>query len=123
MYRARKSRRPLVKLTDDPKVSVTIPEVRGPLAAPSPLTPQVMQPIETVAHQLWPGIPVVPALEPGASDAQFLNPAGIPTYGVTGLFTDPDGGHIHGLNERIRVQSVYEGRTFLYRLVKLYSSQ
>jgi hypothetical protein len=38
---------------------------------------------------MWPGVPVVPALEPGASDAQFLNPAGIPTYGVTGLFTDP----------------------------------
>ena len=65
----------------------------------------------------------VPTLEPGASDAQFLNPAGIPTYGVTGLFTDPDGGHIHGLNERIRISSVYEGRTFLYRLVKLYADQ
>jgi acetylornithine deacetylase/succinyl-diaminopimelate desuccinylase-like protein len=68
-------------------------------------------------------VPVVPALEPGASDAQLLNPAGIPTYGITGLFTDPDGGNIHGLNERIRVQSVYEGRTFLYRLVKLYANQ
>ena len=65
----------------------------------------------------------VPALEPGASDAQFLNPAGIPTYGVTGLFTDADGGHIHGLNERIPVKSVYDGRTFLYRLVKLYADQ
>jgi di/tripeptidase len=39
------------------------------------------------------------------------------------LFTDPDGGNIHGLNERIRVSSVYEGRTFLYRLVKLYAAQ
>ena len=49
---------------------------------------------------MWPGVPVVPALEPGATDAQFMNPAGIPTYGITGIFTDPDGGHIHGLNER-----------------------
>lgn len=113
----------LVRIADDPKVSVTIPEVRGPLAQPSPLTPAILQPIEAVAHELWPGVPVVPALEPGASDAQFLNPAGIPTYGVSGLFTDPDGGNIHGLNERIRVQSVYEGRTFLYRLVKRYAMQ
>jgi acetylornithine deacetylase/succinyl-diaminopimelate desuccinylase-like protein len=113
----------LVKLADDPAVVVTIPEVRGPAAKPSPLTPQVLQPIEKLAHEMWPGVPVVPALEPGASDAQFLNPAGIPTYGITGLFTDPDGGHIHGLNERIRVKSVYEGRTFLYRLVKLYADQ
>jgi acetylornithine deacetylase/succinyl-diaminopimelate desuccinylase-like protein len=113
----------LTTIVDDRTVSVTIPEVRGPIAAPAPLTRQIMQPIEKVAHELWPGIPVVPALEPGASDAQFLNPAGIPTYGVTGIFTDPDGGHIHGLNERVRVQSVYEGRTFLYRLVKQYADQ
>ena len=58
-----------------------------------------------------------------ASDSIRMNTAGIPTYGITGLFTDPDGGHIHGLNERIRVKSVYEGRTFLYRLVKLYADQ
>lgn len=113
----------LVRIVADPQVSITIPEVRGPLAASSPLTRAVLQPIEAVAHELWPGVPVVPALEPGASDAQFLNPAGIPTYGVSGLFTDPDGGNIHGLNERIRVQSVYEGRTFLYRLVKRYATQ
>ncbi len=113
----------LVRIADDPAVAVTIPEVRGPLAAATPLTPRIMQPVEAVAHELWPGIPVVPALEPGASDAQFLNPAGIPTYGITGIFTDPDGGHIHGLNERIRVRSVIEGRTFLYRLVKRYAAE
>lgn len=113
----------LVKIVDDSAVAVTVPEVRGPVANPAPLTPQILKPIEVVAHEMWPGVPVVPALEPGASDAQFLNPAGIPTYGITGLFTDPDGGHIHGLNERIRVNSVYEGRTFLYRLVKLYADQ
>ena len=113
----------LATVIDDPKVSVTIPEIRGPIAAPAPLTPRILKPIEKVAHDMWPGVPVVPALEPGASDAQFLNPAGIPTYGVTGIFTDPDGGHIHGLNERVRVQSVYEGRTFLYRLIKLYADQ
>jgi acetylornithine deacetylase/succinyl-diaminopimelate desuccinylase-like protein len=113
----------LVKIADDPAVTVSIPETRGPVANPTPLTPRILKPVETVAHQLWPGVPVVPALEPAASDAQFLNPAGIATYGITGLFTDPDGGNIHGLNERIRVQSVYEGRTFLYRLVKLYANQ
>jgi len=113
----------LTTIVDDPKVSITIPEVRGPIAVPAPLTPHILKPIEKIAHELWPGVPVVPALEPGASDAQFLNPAGIPTYGITGIFTDPDGGHVHGLNERVRVQSVYEGRTFLYRLVKLYADQ
>jgi acetylornithine deacetylase/succinyl-diaminopimelate desuccinylase-like protein len=113
----------LARIADDPAVAVTVPEIRGPLADPAPLTPRILGPVEAVAHELWPGVPVVPSLEPGASDAQFLNPAGIPTYGITGLFSDPDGGHIHGLNERIRVRSVLEGRTFLYRLVKRYASE
>lgn len=113
----------LVKVVDDPAVAVTIPEVRGPVAQPAPLTPQILKPIEQVAHEMWPGVPVITTLEPGASDAQFMNPVGIPTYGVDGIFTDPDGGHIHGLNERVRIPSVYEGRTFLYRLVKIYAQQ
>jgi acetylornithine deacetylase/succinyl-diaminopimelate desuccinylase-like protein len=113
----------LVKIVDDPAVAVTIPEIRGPVAEPTPLTPRILKPIEKLADEMWPGVPVVPALEPGASDAQFLNPAGIPTYGITGFFQDPDYGNIHGLNERIRVRSVYEGRTFLYRLVKIYADQ
>ena len=96
---------------------------RGPTALPAPLTAQILGPVEQIAHDLWPGVPVVPALEPGASDAQFLNPAGIPTYGVSGLFFDSDGGNMHGLNERIPVRSVFEGRTFLYRLIKIYASQ
>ncbi|MDB6091254.1 MAG: hypothetical protein JWN85_4038, partial [Gammaproteobacteria bacterium] len=113
----------LAGIVADPAIAIIIPEVRGPVATPAPLTRQIMGPIEDVAQKLWPGVPVVPALEPGASDAQFMNPAGIPTYGITGLFTDPDGGHIHGLNERIRIKSVYEGRAFLYQLVKRYAAQ
>jgi acetylornithine deacetylase/succinyl-diaminopimelate desuccinylase-like protein len=113
----------LASLADDPAVSVTIPEVRGPSAPPPPLTPAILKPIETVSQQMWPGTPVIPMLQPGGTDAQFLNAAGIPTYGVSGIFLDPDLGHIHGLNERVRVKSVYEGREFLYRLVKLYAPQ
>lgn len=113
----------LIELVDDTAVKVTVPEVRGPAAEPAPLTPQILGPIKQISDQLWPSVPVVPVLLAGATDAQFLNPAGIPTYGVSGLFQDADGGNIHGLNERIRVRSLYEGRTFLYRLVKIYAEQ
>jgi acetylornithine deacetylase/succinyl-diaminopimelate desuccinylase-like protein len=113
----------LTKIADDPQLSITIPEIRGPLAQATPLTQQIMGPLEMISHDLWPGVPVVPGLEPGASDAQFLNPAGIPTYGITGMFADPDNGNIHGVNERAHIQSVYESRTFLYRLVKAYATQ
>jgi hypothetical protein len=77
--------------------------------------------IETVSARLYPGVPVLPILQPGATDGQFLCAAGIPTYGVNGLFLDPDLGGIHGLN--VRVQSLYDGRDFLYELVKIYAAQ
>jgi acetylornithine deacetylase/succinyl-diaminopimelate desuccinylase-like protein len=72
---------------------------------------------------MWPGVPVVPILQAGATDGVALTAGGIPTYGVSGLFYEPDLGRIHGLNERIGVTSLYEGRDFLYKLVKLYADQ
>jgi acetylornithine deacetylase/succinyl-diaminopimelate desuccinylase-like protein len=113
----------LAKVVDDPQVHVTIPEVRGePLTSP-PLTPQILSPVEKLSAQMWPGVPVVPVLQTGATDGQFITPAGIPTYGISGLFGDRDGDGVHGLNERIRIKSLMDGREFLYRLVKVYADQ
>jgi acetylornithine deacetylase/succinyl-diaminopimelate desuccinylase-like protein len=113
----------LAELIDDPDVKVTTLETRGPSSPPPPLTRAIVGPVEQVAGQLWPGVPVLPTLQPGASDGQFLNAAGIPTYGIDPLFVGPDFGHIHGLNEYIGVQSLMEGREFLYRLVRIYAEQ
>jgi acetylornithine deacetylase/succinyl-diaminopimelate desuccinylase-like protein len=112
------------KLMADPEIKVTLGKARSPIALnPPPLTDRIMGPIRAVAGEMWPGVPIVPVLTAGATDGAFLTPAGIPTYGLTGLFGDPDGGGVHGLNERIRVRSLYEGRDFLYRVVKLYAAQ
>jgi acetylornithine deacetylase/succinyl-diaminopimelate desuccinylase-like protein len=113
----------LEQVANDPQVKVSTGPIRGPIAPAAPLTEKILKPVKTVAAAMFPGVPVVPTMEPGASDAQFLNPAGIPTYGITGLFQDPDLGNIHGLNERVRVQSVYDSREFLHRLVKIYAQQ
>jgi acetylornithine deacetylase/succinyl-diaminopimelate desuccinylase-like protein len=53
----------------------------------------------------------------------FTNGVGIPTFGVEPVFVGPDLGHIHGLNEYIGVKSLFEGREFLYRLVKIYADE
>ena len=117
-------RETLEKLAADPQVKVTILNVRSEVTkAPPPLTPQIMGPIKTVGAQIWPGVPVIPVLTAGATDGAFMSPVGIPTYGVTGMFGDPDGNGVHGLNERIRVTSLYNGRDFLYGIVKLYAMQ
>jgi acetylornithine deacetylase/succinyl-diaminopimelate desuccinylase-like protein len=113
----------LVKVIDDPAVHVSVPEVRGAPVTSPPLTPQIMGPIEKISGEMWPGTPVIPLLQTGATDGQFLTNAGIPTYGVSGLFGDRDGNGVHGLNERMRVKSLMDGRTFLYRLVKAYADQ
>ena len=114
----------LAGLAADPQVKVTMMGARSQVTkAPPPLTPQIMGPIEKVAGQIWPGVPIIPVLTAGATDGAFLSPVGIPTYGVTGIFGDPDGNGVHGLNERIRVSSLYNGRDFLYGIVKLYAMQ
>jgi acetylornithine deacetylase/succinyl-diaminopimelate desuccinylase-like protein len=107
----------------DPQVTVTTLEIRGKPAVPPPMSKEILGPIEQVAAKHYPGVPVLPLLQPGATDAQFLGAVGIPTYGVNGLFLDPDLGYIHGLNERVRVQSLYDGRDFLYDLVKVYAAR
>jgi acetylornithine deacetylase/succinyl-diaminopimelate desuccinylase-like protein len=60
-------------------------------------------------------------MSPGATDGRYLNAAGVPTYGISGMFHDAEGSHAHGLNERIRVKSLLDGRQFLYTLVKRYA--
>jgi acetylornithine deacetylase/succinyl-diaminopimelate desuccinylase-like protein len=80
-----------------------------------------MGPAHAVAAEVFPGVPLVPILSAGGTDGAFLIPAGIPTYGLSGLFGDPDGNGVHGLNERIRVKSLLDARTFLYTLVKRYA--
>ena len=113
----------LITAIGDPKVAVTVNEPRSP-ATPAPtLGADRLKPIEAVANELYPGTPVVPIMSTGATDGIYLSAVGIPTYGVEGMFVDPDEGNIHGLNERIRVQSLMDGRRFQYKLVKLYADQ
>ena len=84
----------------------------------SPLTPEVLDPIERITRQMWPGVPVLPVMSTGATDGLYLRRAGIPVYGVSGIFGDMDDTRAHGRDERILIEHFYEGQEFLYRLVK-----
>lgn len=113
----------LVRLIDNPAITITTVGAPDPSTPPPPLSDQVMDPIRDVAGAMWPNVPILPTMSTGATDGRFTNAAGIATYGVTGMFGDPDGGGAHGLNERIRVRSLYEGRDFLFEIVKRYALQ
>lgn len=86
---------------------------------PSPLTDEVLGPIASITEAMWPGTPVVPTMSTGATDGLYLRNIGIPVYGVSGLFYGET--FSHGMNERIPVDSFYEGQEFLYRLVRALS--
>ena len=107
----------------DSAVKVTTLETRGPTSPPPPLTPQILGPVQKLSGVFFPGVPVLPILQPGGTDGVFLTAVGIPTYGIEPIFAGPDLGHIHGLNEYINVKSLLDGRNFLYLLVKAYADQ
>jgi acetylornithine deacetylase/succinyl-diaminopimelate desuccinylase-like protein len=109
----------LDKAIGDEQVKVAIVRRRDGSSAP-PLTDEIMGPVKKMAAKLWPGVPVAPMMSAGATDGRFLMNAGIPTYGMSGMFSKPDETNAHGLNEKRRVQSLYEGREFLEGVVRAY---
>jgi len=109
----------LARVLANDKIKIT-PVGAATLSPAPPLTREILGPVEAVSSQMWPGVPVVPTMLVATTDGRYLNNAGIPTYGLSGLFRDPDGSGVHGLNERIPVKSLYDGLEFLYRVVKVY---
>ena len=114
----------LREVIDDPQVTLTrMTDAHSIASPPSPLTPEVLAAIEATTEELWPGVPVIPSMSTGATDGLFLRAAGIPVYGVSGIFGDVDDVRAHGRDERILVTSFFEGQEFLYRLVMRLSTQ
>jgi acetylornithine deacetylase/succinyl-diaminopimelate desuccinylase-like protein len=99
----------------DDQVTITRSAPAKP-SPPSPLTDEMLGAIESITEDMWPGVPVIPTMSTGATDGLYLRNAGIPVYGVSGLFGDIDDVRAHGQNERILIKSYFDGQEFLYRL-------
>jgi len=130
-HTAEEIRQDLIKIVEDPKITVRYISDAGeiqdtapnqPSGAPVALKPEVMQPLEKIAAEMWPGIPVIPTMATGASDGVFTNAAGIPTYAISGLAVDFDDVRAHGRDERLRVESFFGGLDFYGRFLKALSS-
>ncbi|MDH5323674.1 MAG: M20/M25/M40 family metallo-hydrolase [Gammaproteobacteria bacterium] len=105
----------LKTVINDEQVSVT--PIKPAVPSPSsPLTPELLGAIEAVTAEMWPGVPVIPTMGTGATDGLHLRNAGIPVYGVSGLFGEVADNRAHGRDERILIKSFFEGQEFLYRL-------
>src|SRR5213082_106634 len=103
---------------------ITVSTVYTPVPSPpSPLTPAIMGPLERLVADQFPGVPIVPVMEAGATDGLFLRNAGIPTYGVSAVFEDPNDIRAHGRDERIAVESFYDALEFWHRMLRAFASQ
>jgi acetylornithine deacetylase/succinyl-diaminopimelate desuccinylase-like protein len=108
----------LHRVLADSQIIVTqiAPARPGPL---SPLRKDVMDAVEQLTASMWPGVTVTPVMSTGASDGKFLRQAGIPVYGVSGMFGDIDDVRAHGRDERFGVKEFYDGVEFMYRFLRL----
>jgi acetylornithine deacetylase/succinyl-diaminopimelate desuccinylase-like protein len=109
--------RTLARVIADESVKV-IAKGRAVLSPPSPVNPNIMDVVTALAGEMWPGVPIIPTMSGGYTDSRWLRNAGIVSYGVSGLFTDPVRNGVHGLNEQVGVKELYDSKEFLYRLVK-----
>ena len=114
-------RNTLVNVLNDPGIEVTWIDRPKP-SAPSPLDPAVMGPIEKVTNEFWPGVAVMPLMGTGATDSLYLRNAGIPSYGISGLFGELNDARAHGRDERVGIAEYYDSLQFLYVLVKRLAS-
>jgi acetylornithine deacetylase/succinyl-diaminopimelate desuccinylase-like protein len=107
----------LVGTLNDPAVRVTLDA--PPIVSPeSPPTPQIMKEITSLAHSMWPGVPVIPTMATGFSDDRQTRNAGIPSYDVSGVWQDADENRAHGRDERVGVRAFDASVEFTYRLIK-----
>jgi acetylornithine deacetylase/succinyl-diaminopimelate desuccinylase-like protein len=124
---AEETRAALVRAVGDTgiRIALTIPENAGRErfgVAPTPIAPEVMAATTTLTQRMWGDIPVIPTMSTGATDGRFLRAAGIPTYGLSGIFSAPGETFAHGRDEKLRVKSFYEGLSFLDQLVRQVST-
>lgn len=121
-----KIRETLAQVVADPQITVSFVERRDvdgevifpATVPPSPLLPELMSKLEETVHSMYPGLLVLPVMEAGGTDGKYLRVAGIPTYGISGVFVDMNDIRWHGKDERLAVQDFYDGVDFHYRLMK-----
>jgi acetylornithine deacetylase/succinyl-diaminopimelate desuccinylase-like protein len=109
--------RTLARVIADEKVAI-IPKGTAVQSPPSAANPEVMQAIAQLSVEMWPGVALNAAMSAGYTDNRWLRNAGIPAYGISGLFSDPGNNGVHGRNEQIGAKALFDSKQFLYRLVK-----
>jgi acetylornithine deacetylase/succinyl-diaminopimelate desuccinylase-like protein len=103
-------------VSDAGEISDTAPE-RKAMVPPAPIK-EVFEPLTRLTQALWPGTPVTPVMENGASDSIYFAQAGIPCYGYSAIALERDDDRAHGQDERLPVDSYWKSLDFFYAFSK-----
>ena len=112
----------LKRVLADDRIVISVVGEAVPAPA-STINPAIVSKLQTLSARLYGGLPIVPVMDTGASDGKYLRIAGIPTYGVPGVFEDVDDVRAHGKDERIGVKDFYDGVDFYYEFIKSLGTQ
>ncbi|MCA3729724.1 MAG: M20/M25/M40 family metallo-hydrolase [Phenylobacterium sp.] len=99
-------RKTLIEVLAEPTLSVTRNDDGSIDSPPSPLRPDVVKAVTRAVHAVHPGLEIVPAQSAGATDSMHYRAAGVPSYGVSGLFAKAGDTYAHGLNERAPLAAI-----------------
>ncbi len=112
----------LERIVADSTVRITASRQDRKDPPPGPINPALLSAATQLTKQVFNGVPVIPTMSTGATDGYRLRSAGIPTYGVSGIFSAPGETNAHGRDEKLRIKAFYDGLEFLYQLVKMVSA-
>lgn len=114
------TQRTLERVLADTSIKITFADSTRELYPKStdPIVPELMTAVSALTKEMFGDVPVIPVMQTGATDGRFLRAAGIPTFGVSGIFSLPGESNAHGRDEKLRTKSFYDGLAFLDKLVR-----
>jgi acetylornithine deacetylase/succinyl-diaminopimelate desuccinylase-like protein len=103
----------VAQIEEELKVVVANPEAEfellgDPTEPPiSEMRADVLAAVGKAVHSRYPSLPMITYMSSGGTDAMHFRRAGVPTWGVGGIFMNPDEMFAHGLNERVPIKAFY----------------
>ena len=88
--------------------AIEFEETDQPTTSPvSDLREDIRAAASEAVHVRYPGVRILGHMSSGGTDGMHFRNAGVPTWGMSGLFMNPADNFSHGLNERVPIKAFY----------------
>ena len=106
----------LGRVIADPAVTIADVSEGSVANDASPMRPDFIAAITRAMGQVYPGVPVFPAMASGASDSMWFRSHHVASYGASPTFIKPSDDFSHGLDERTPIATIEPGIRY-YKLL------